>query len=87
MTANYNKIDLGYLNKLADQYKKTYHGSIDKRAIDPDYSALNKEIETSPISPKLKLEWQSQDYLSTRMFLAKLTPKIGQEKCCLLILC
>ena len=56
MTANYNKIDLGYLNKLADQYKKTYHGSIDKRAIDPDYSALNKEIETSPISPKLKLE-------------------------------
>ena len=56
MTANSNKIYLGYLNELADQYKKTYHRSIDKRAIDPDYSALNKEIETSTILPKLKLE-------------------------------
>ena len=56
MTANDSKVYLGYLNKLADQYQKAYHRSIDKRAIDPYYSALNEEIETSPISSKSKLE-------------------------------
>ena len=87
MTANDSKVYLGYLNKLADQYQKAYHRSIDKRAIDPYYSALNEEIETSPLSSKLKLEWQILDYGTTRIFLAKRTPKIDQEKCCLLILC
>ena len=56
MTANDSKVYIGYLNKLADQYQKAYHHSIDKGAIDLYYSALNEEIETSPISSKLKLE-------------------------------
>ena len=47
-TANYNKSYLPYLNKLIDQYNNTYHHSINKKAINADYSAFTKKIETNP---------------------------------------
>ena len=45
MTANDSKTDLSYLNKLVDQYNKTYHHSINKKPINADYSALTEEID------------------------------------------
>ena len=38
MTCNNNKSYLACLNKLVDQYNKTYHRSIGKKPIDTDYS-------------------------------------------------
>ena len=40
MTGNDSKSYLLHLNKLVDQYNNTYHLSINKKAINPDYSAL-----------------------------------------------
>ena len=37
MTASNDKSYLGYLNKLADEYSNTYHGSNDKKSIDANY--------------------------------------------------
>ena len=34
-------------NKLVDQYNNSYHHSVGKKAIDADYSALIKKIETN----------------------------------------
>ena len=42
------------MNKLVDEYNNTFYHSIDKKPIDADYSALPKETETNPKSPKLK---------------------------------
>ena len=47
MTANDNKCYVGYLNKIVDEYNNSYYHSIDKKPIDPDYSALTEEIESS----------------------------------------
>ena len=55
MTANDSKSYLPYLIKLVDQYNNTYRHSINKKAIDADYSALTKNIETNPKAPKLKV--------------------------------
>ena len=55
MTANDNKSDLGYLNKLLDEYNNTYHHSIGKNPINADYSALTEEIVKNLKSPKLKV--------------------------------
>ena len=43
------------LNKLVDQYNKTYHHSIDKRPINVDYSASTPKIETNPKAPKFRI--------------------------------
>ena len=37
MTLNNSISDLGYLNKLLDEYKNTYHRSIGKKPVDADY--------------------------------------------------
>ena len=76
MTANYSKSDLSYLNKLVDQYNNTY-----------DRSILIWLKKLRPIlkllSLKLMIESES---LSIRIFLVKITLKIGQEQYFLSIL-
>ena len=47
MTANDSKCYVGYLNKIVDEYNNSCYHSIDKKPIDPDYSALTEEIESS----------------------------------------
>ena len=42
ITANDSKSYLSYLNKLVDQYRNTYHHSIDKKRINDDYSVLTE---------------------------------------------
>ena len=87
MTGNDSKSYLNYLNKLADEYNNTYHRSIGKKTIDADYSALTEEIETNLKAPKFKVGDRVKITMFRRIFLAKVTPTIGQEKCLLLILC
>ena len=53
MTANDSKSYLSYLNELVDQYNNISHHSIDKKPT--DYSALTKNIETNPKTPKFKV--------------------------------
>ena len=55
MTANDNKSNLSYLNKLVDQYNNSYHHSINKKPINADNSALTKKIETNSKAPKFKV--------------------------------
>ena len=50
MTVSDRKSFLNYLNELADEYYITYHSSIGKKIIDPDYSFLAKEL-----NPVIKL--------------------------------
>ena len=45
MTANDNKANLPYLNKLVDQCNNTYHYSINKKRINSDYSAFTEKSE------------------------------------------
>ena len=85
MITNDNKSYLGYLNELADEKNNTYYHLISKKAINADYSALTKEIETNPKVLKFKIG--ESGLLSTKTFLAKVTLKISQEKYFLLILC
>ena len=54
MTANDSKSYLGYLNKLVDECKNTYHRSIGKKVIDAHYAALTEKLEWSHKSPKFK---------------------------------
>ena len=51
MTGNDRKSYFGYLNKLVDEYKNSYHYSIDKKPIYANYSALTEETETNLKSP------------------------------------
>ena len=67
------------MNKLVDQYNNSYHHSIGKKPNDADYSALAEDIERNPKSPKFKLVIESE-LLSTKIFLVKVTLKIGQKK-------
>ena len=46
MTANDNKSYLPYLNKLVDQYNKTYHHFVHKKLLNADYSASTVIIQT-----------------------------------------
>ena len=73
------------MNKLVDKWNNTYHRSIGKEPIDADYSALAKEIEMNPKVPKFK-SGDRVRMVDTKVFLAKITPKIGQDKYLLLIL-
>ena len=43
------------MNKLVDQYNNAYHHSINKKPVNADYSALNKEIDTNLKVPKFKM--------------------------------
>ena len=86
MTANDSKSCLSYLNKLVDQHNNTYHHSIGKKPNNVDYYVLTEKIEANPkaaLSLKLMIE---SELLSIRIFLVKVTLKIGQEKYLLLIL-
>ena len=85
MAANDSKSYLSDLNKLIDQYNYTYHYSINKRPINPDYSALTEKIETNSKAPKFKVNDKSE-LLSIKIFLVKVTPDIGQERYLLSIL-
>ena len=48
MTANDSKFYLPYLNELVDQGNNTYHHSINKKAINADYSTSTENIESNP---------------------------------------
>ena len=79
MIASNSKSCLRYLNKLVDQYNNTHHRSTVKKPIDADYLALTKDIETNPKSPRFKVGDRVR-YSKEKIFLAKITPKLGQEK-------
>ena len=79
MTANDNKSHLLYLNKLVDQYDNTFHHSINKKPINADYSVLTIKLRSILKLLNLKLMTESE-LLSIRIFLVKVTLKIGQEK-------
>ena len=56
MTTNKKKKSyLDYLNKIVDECNNSYHHSIDKKPINPNYSALAEEIETNSKLSKFKL--------------------------------
>ena len=80
-TANDSKSYLSYLNKLADQYSNTYHHSINKKPINPDYSVLTEKIETNPKAFKFKVN----DSVRITKY-KRITLKFGQEKYLLSIL-
>ena len=88
ITTNDSKIKfyLSYLNKLVDQYNKTYHHSVDRKYIDADFSALTEEIESSYKAPKFKMVIESE-LPSIKIISANVTLKISQEKYSLSILC
>ena len=80
MTANDSKSSLPYLNKLVDQYNNTHHYSIGKKTVNADYYVLTEKSETNPKAPKFKVDDRESELLSIKLFLAKVTLKIGQEK-------
>ena len=79
MTANHSKSYLTCLNKLVDECSNTYHHSINKNSINPDYSALTeKSLQILKLlTLKLMIELE---LLSIRIFLVKVTLKICREK-------
>ena len=54
MIASDSKSYLIYLNKLVDQYNKTYHHSCNEKPINADYSALTEQIGATLKTPKFK---------------------------------
>ena len=75
MTGKYNKSHLDYLNQLG-KYNNTYH-FIEKRVCDADYSALTEKLNRVIKFLMLVIE---TGLLFTRIFLVKVTLKIGHEK-------
>ena len=78
----------GYNNNwiIIHEYNNNYHCLIGKKSIDADYPAWSKEVEfqvTKHLSLKLVIE---SELLSTKIFLAKVALKIGQNKYLWLIL-
>ena len=55
MKANDCKSYHSYLNKLVDEFNKSYHYSTDKKLIDTGFSALFDKIEMIPKAPKFKV--------------------------------
>ena len=55
ITANDRKSYLSYLNKLVDQNNNTYYHSINKKAINAEYSAFTEKIETNFDAPQFKV--------------------------------
>ena len=76
MAVNDRKSYLSYLNKLVDQYNNTYHYFIGEKLINANYSTLTEKVETNPKAPKLMTELK---LVSRRIFLVKVTLKIGHE--------
>ena len=79
LTANDNKFYIEYLNKLVDEYNNSYHCPIVKKSIDADYFALTEKMNRLIKLLNLELVIETE-LLSIRIFLAKVTPKIGQVK-------
>ena len=80
MTANDRKFYFSYLNKLVDQCNNTYHYSINKKSINADYSALTEKIETNLKAPKFKVNDCVRITNLKKVFLVKVTLKIGKKK-------
>ena len=55
LTANESKSDLGYLNKLVDEYNNNYHRFIGRKPVNADYSALTEDIESSHKASRFKV--------------------------------
>ena len=85
MTTRNSRSYLYCLDKLVDEYDNTYHRSFGKKHIDANYFAWPKKLRRilNKLNSKLVIESGLQ---STKIFLAKGTPKIGQEKYLWLIL-
>ena len=77
MTTKDSNSFIPYLNKFVYQHNNAYHHSNNKKAINSDYYAFIEKIETNPKTP---------EFLSIKIFLAKVTLKFGQEKYLLSIL-
>ena len=85
MTDDYSKSYLPHLNKLEDQYKYTYHHSINKILL--MLIILFWLEKMRPILKHLDLKLMTESgLLGIRIFLVKIILKIGQEKYLLLIL-
>ena len=85
MIANDSKSYLSYLNKLGEQYNNTYHIPLMKNVLMLIILLWLKELRRVLKLLNLKLMLESE-LLSIKIFLAKVTLKIGQEKWSLLIL-
>lgn len=85
MTACDSNSYLDYLNKLVEEHINTYHDSISKQPFYAKYSLLPEEIESNNKASKFKVGNRVQ-ITKYKLFLAYVTPKIGQEKYLLLIL-
>ena len=79
MTTNDSKSYLGYLNMLVDEYNNNYHCSIDEKAIHSVIQSLLGKLRQIVNLLNLKLVIKS-GLLSTKIFLAKVTPMTGQKK-------
>ena len=82
MTANDKESYLSYLNKLVDEYSNTYDCFISKEPVDADYSAL---IIFFILLKKFDRVIKLLNVI-TKIFPAKVTPKIRQKKYLPLIL-
>ena len=85
MTACDSNSYLDYLNKLVEEHINTCHDSISKQPFYAKYSLLPEEIESNNKASKFKVGNRVQ-ITKYKLFLAYVTPKIGQEKYLLLIL-
>ena len=85
MIANENKSYHTYLNRLVDQYISTYHHSITKKLL--MLIILLRHKKWKWFLKLLNLQWMIEsELLSIRIFLVKVTLKVGHEKYLFLIL-
>ena len=86
MTAHNSCSYLDYLGKLVPEYSNADHRFIGKKSFDADFSSLTeKSLRRILTVLNLKLVIE-QRLLSIKMFLAKVTPNIGQDEYFWLIL-
>ena len=86
MTVNDSKFYPGYLNQFADECNNTYHCSIGKHLLMLIILLSLKKLRLILKLLNLKVLIES-GLLSSKTFLAKVTPKIDQKKYLLIILC
>ena len=79
MTGNNSKSGLDYLDELVDEYNNSYHLPIGKSLLMQIILLWLKKLRQILKHLNLKLVIGSGQ-LSIRIFLAKVTPIIGQEK-------
>ena len=80
MTAHNSCPYLDYFGKLVPEYSNADHRFIGKKSFDTDYSSLTeKSLRRILTLLNLKLVIE-QRLLSIKMFLAKVTPNIGQDE-------